>query len=428
MLLAIDVGNTQTVIGLFGPSGRQRLGSRASCCTTGASPPSAERTADEMALLLAQLLELQGFAIERTVTGIAVASVVPRLRAALREMTERWFPVKTVIVEPGVRTGMPILYDNPKEVGADRIADAVAAFERYGGPTIVIDFGTATTFEAISAKGEYLGGAIVPGIEISLDALFGRAAALRRVELVEPRSVIGKNTVESVQSGVIYGFAAQVDGLCARFEDELGAVHGRGHRRPGRPHRPADRRAIEHHEPWLTLHGLRIIFDRNAETTGIGDEHGPRSPTASSATPPPPSCAARYAGLAAGRRRPASWSPSPGGSCCGASRASWPSAPSGTRPAPIQLFCGASWTDRTSTSSSSCPSATGSASTGEVVATRTGELSVKVTGWVLLAEARRSFGDKWQRHHRRRHPLPPALRRPVGQRGVPRDASCCAAG
>src|SRR2546429_3848575 len=123
---------------------------------------------------------------------------------------------------PGVNSGMPILYDNPKEVGPDRIADAVAAYDLYGGPTIVVDFGTATTFEAVSAKGEYLGGAIIPGIEISLDALFGRAAALRRVELVEPRNVIGKSTVESMQSGAVYGFAAQVDGLVARFEEQLG--------------------------------------------------------------------------------------------------------------------------------------------------------------------------------------------------------------
>jgi type III pantothenate kinase len=195
---------------------------------------------------------------------MAVASVVPRLRAAIREMTEKWFPVRTVIVEPGIRTGMPILYDNPKEVGADRIADAVAAFDAYGGPTIVIDFGTATTFEAISARGEYLGGAIIPGIEISLDALFGRAAALTRVELVEPSNVIGKNTVESIQSGTIYGIAAQVDGLCARFEKELGectvvATGGLA----GLIAPLTD--SIDHHDPWLTLHGLRIIYDRNAE-------------------------------------------------------------------------------------------------------------------------------------------------------------------
>jgi type III pantothenate kinase len=252
VLLAIDVGNTQTVIGMFGASElvhHWRISSHA------------ERTADEMAMIISQLLDLQGVDVD-AVDGIAVASVVPRTTAALREMSEKWFPVTTVIVEPGVRTGMPILYDNPKEVGADRIADAVAAFDLYGGPTIVVDFGTATTVEAISPRGEYLGGAIVPGIEISLDALFGRAAALRRVELVEPRNVIGKNTIEAIQSGAIYGFAAQVDGLCARFEEELGTstVVATG----GLAGLIAPlTESIDHHEPWLTLNGLRIIFQRN---------------------------------------------------------------------------------------------------------------------------------------------------------------------
>jgi type III pantothenate kinase len=156
----------------------------------------------------------------------------------------------------GVRTGMPVLYDNPKEVGADRIANAVGAFDLYGGPTIVVDFGTATTFDIISAKGEYLGGAIVPGIEISLDALFGRAAALRRVELVEPRSVIGKTTVESVQSGVIYGYSALVDGMCDRIEEQIGesTVLATG----GLADLIAPvAESIEHTEPWLTLHGRR---------------------------------------------------------------------------------------------------------------------------------------------------------------------------
>jgi type III pantothenate kinase len=258
MLLAIDVGNTQTVIGMFTPGrGNQELLHHWRISS------NAERTADEMAMLVSQLLDLQGFDMDRTVTGIAVASVVPRVTAALREMTEKWFPVKTVIVEPGIRTGMPILYDNPQEVGADRIADAVAAYDLYGGPTIVIDFGTATTVEAISAAGEYLGGAIIPGIEISLDALFGRAAALRRVELVEPRKVIGKNTVEAIQSGSVYGFAAQVDGLCARFQQELGqeatvvATGGLAGLIA-----PLTER-IEHHEPWLTLYGLQLIYERN---------------------------------------------------------------------------------------------------------------------------------------------------------------------
>ena len=262
MLLAMDIGNTQTVIGMFGPtdggSGSSELLQHWRIST------DAERTADEMALLLAQLLDLQGFEIDRTVTGIAVASVVPRLRAALREMTEKWFRVTTVIVEPGIRTGMPILYDNPKEVGADRIVNTLAAHHLFGGPTIVVDFGTATTFEAVSARGEYLGGAIIPGIEISLDALFGRAAALTRVELVEPRNVIGKNTVESIQAGTVFGFAAQVDGLCRRFEAELGpctvvATGGLA----GLIAPLTD--SIDHHEPWLTLHGLRIIYDRNTE-------------------------------------------------------------------------------------------------------------------------------------------------------------------
>jgi type III pantothenate kinase len=255
MLLAIDVGNTQTVIGMFSN------GSGSSLVHQWRISSHAERTADEMAMIISQLLDLQGLDAD-VVEGIAVASVVPRTTAALREMSEKWFPVTTVIVEPGVRTGMPILYDNPKEVGADRIADAVAAFELYGGPTIVVDFGTATTVEAISARGEYLGGAIMPGIEISLDALFGRAAALRRVELVEPRNVIGKNTIEAIQSGAIYGFAAQVDGLCARFEEELGesTVVATG----GLAGLIAPlTESIDHHEPWLTLNGLRIIFQRN---------------------------------------------------------------------------------------------------------------------------------------------------------------------
>ena len=261
MLVAIDVGNTQTVIGLFGP-GDGPAGSGPELAYHWRIATVASRTADEMAMLIDQLFQLQGLDPEEVITGLAVASVVPRQRTALREMADRWFKVDTVIVEPGVRTGMPIHYDNPKEVGADRIADAVAAYERYGGPTIVVDFGTATTFEVVSERGEYLGGVILPGIEISLEALFARAALLPRVELVEPRSVLAKNTVESVQSGVIYGFAAQVDGLCRRLEDELGpcqVVATGGLAGLIGPYSAA----IEHHEPWLTLEGLRIIFGRN---------------------------------------------------------------------------------------------------------------------------------------------------------------------
>ena len=261
MLVAIDVGNTQTVIGLFGP-GDGPGGSSAELLYHWRVATVASRTADEMALLLDQLFQLQGLDPEEAISGIAVASVVPRQRTALREMTQKWFKADTLIVEPGVRTGMPIHYDNPKEVGADRIADAVAAFDRYGGPTIVVDFGTATTFEVVSERGEYLGGVIIPGIEISLEALFNRAALLPRVELIEPRTVLAKNTVESVQSGIIFGFAAQVDGLCRRLEDEVGpctVVATGGLAGLIGPHSAA----IEHHEPWLTLQGLRIIYGRN---------------------------------------------------------------------------------------------------------------------------------------------------------------------
>ncbi len=163
-----------------------------------------------------------------------------------------------------MRTGLPVLYDNPKEVGSDRIADAVGAYDLYGGPTIVIDFGTATTFEAISGKGEYLGGAIFPGIDISLDALFARAAALRRVELIEPRSVIGRSTVESIQSGVVYGYTSVVDGMCERIRAELDAdatvVATGGLSGLIGPLSTT----IDHVEPWLTLHGLRLIYEKNA--------------------------------------------------------------------------------------------------------------------------------------------------------------------
>jgi type III pantothenate kinase len=162
---------------------------------------------------------------------------------------------------------MPILYDNPKEVGADRIANAVGALDLFEAPLIVVDLGTATTFDVISAAGEYLGGAITPGIEISTDALFSAAAALRRVELIEPRHVIGKSTVESIQSGVIYGYAALVDGLCRRIKEELGEATVVATGGLATVIRPLARE-IDHHEPWLTLHGLRLVFQRNADRSG----------------------------------------------------------------------------------------------------------------------------------------------------------------
>ena len=253
MLLCIDTGNTQTVIGLFDDA---RLADHWRIATI------AERTADEMALMIQQFLGFHGFSFEDQIDGVAVSSGVPRVTVELREMTHRYFGFEALVLEPGVRTGMPILYDNPKEVGADRIANAVAAYDQYGGPSIVVDFGTANTIEAISEQGEYLGGAIFPGIEISMDALFARAAALRRVELVAPRNVIGKSTVESIQSGTVYGFSGQIDALVERFQKELGqctVIATGGLAEPIIEHS----QTIQHYEPWLTLQGLRIIFERN---------------------------------------------------------------------------------------------------------------------------------------------------------------------
>ncbi len=253
MLLTIDAGNTQTVIGLFDGA---ELVDHWRIATV------AERTEDELALMIQQFLGFHGFGPEPTVTGVVTASGVPRVTAALRAMTLRYFGFEALVIEPGVRTGMPILYDNPKEVGADRIANAVAAYDLYGGPSIVVDFGTANTIEAVSENGEYLGGAIFPGIEISMDALFGRAAALRRVEFVAPKNVIGKSTVESIQSGSVYGFTGQVDALVDRFQAELGecaVVTTGGLAEVIMQHS----RTIQHHEPWLTLHGLRIVYERN---------------------------------------------------------------------------------------------------------------------------------------------------------------------
>ncbi|HUS60698.1 MAG TPA: type III pantothenate kinase [Acidimicrobiales bacterium] len=250
MLLAIDVGNTQTVIGLYDAA---ELRDHWRIAT------SRDRTSDELAVLFRQFIG------DAKVGGMAISSVVPRATSALKGMAKKYFDVPTVVVEAGTKTGMPILTDNPKEVGADRVVNAIAAYDLYGGPTIVVDFGTATTLDAVSAAGEYLGGVILPGIDISLDALFARADKLWRVELIEPRNVIGKNTVESLQSGAIYGFAAQIDGLCARMKAEMGectvvATGGLS----GLIARFTT--SIEHLEPWLTLQGLRIVYERNTRT------------------------------------------------------------------------------------------------------------------------------------------------------------------
>jgi type III pantothenate kinase len=252
VLVTIDCGNTQTVIGLFND---RELVDHWRIAT------AAERTSDELALMFQQFLSLHGTGGE-PITGMVIGSGVPRVTAALREMSERYFGFPALVLEAGVRTGMPILYDEPRNVGADRIANAIGAYDLYGGPTIIVDFGTANTVDAVSEQGEYLGGAIFPGIEISLDALFARAAMLRRVELVAPKNVIGKSTIEAMQSGVVYGYSGQVDGLVDRFEAELGqctVVSTGGLAELIMPHC----RTIQHYEPWLTLQGLRLVYERN---------------------------------------------------------------------------------------------------------------------------------------------------------------------
>lgn len=253
MLLALDVGNTHTVAGVFKDAelvDHWRIGT------------DARRTADELALVVQGFLAMSG--LVGGITGVVICSVVPGATPEVREMAKRYFRCHTVVVEPGVRTGVPILTDNPKEVGADRIVNAVAAVHLYGGPCIVVDFGTATTFDAVSAKGEYLGGAIAPGVEVSVEALGRKGAQLRTVELGRPRSVIGRNTVEALQSGILYGFAGQVEGIVDRMSAELGgnvrivATGGLA------PLLLKESRLIAVHEPWLTLIGLRLVYEKNA--------------------------------------------------------------------------------------------------------------------------------------------------------------------
>jgi type III pantothenate kinase len=253
MLIAVDAGNTHTVVGLFDGD---ELVDHWRIAT------NAHRTSDEHALLVSQFLAQHGSGFDE-VTAVVVSSTVPRLTAVLRELAQRYLRVAPVVLEPGTRSGIPILYENPRQVGPDRIANAVAAWDSYGGPSVMVDFGTATTVDAVSAKGEYLGGAILPGIEISLDALFARAAALSWVELAKPRRVIGKTTAESVQSGVLYGFAAAVDGLVRRFEAELGACTVVSTGGLAELITPLSE-TIQHHEPWLTLRGLRLIHAMNS--------------------------------------------------------------------------------------------------------------------------------------------------------------------